>query len=130
MGILSSSARLTWSGYLNCRHLSGLDRAVAEGALARPDVWDPLLQLLWERGSIHEQNYVEHLTKTGLEVVRIDGVDVTDEAVPKTLEAMKSGTPVIVQAALSYDGSRRAWTGSSERPAAVVHLLLAPTSTA
>ena len=97
-------------GYLNCRHLSGLDRAVAEGALARPDVWDPLLQLLWERGSIHEQNYVEHLTKTGLEVVRIDGVDVTDEAVPKTLAAMKSGTPVIVQAALSYDG----WAGRAD----------------
>ena len=97
-------------GYLNCRHLSGLDRAVAEGSLARPHVWDPLLQILWERGSVHEQNYVEHLTKAGLEVVRIDGVDVTDEAVSKTLAAMKSGTPVIVQAALSSDG----WAGRAD----------------
>ena len=49
-------------GYLNCRHLSELDRAVAEGALAKPKVRDnPLLQLLWERGSVHEQNYVGHV---------------------------------------------------------------------
>ena len=30
-------------GYLNCHHLAALDRAVAEGALRRPYVWDPLL---------------------------------------------------------------------------------------
>ncbi len=89
-------------GYLNCRHLSGLDRAVAEGALAKPKVWDPLLEILWERGSVHERNYVEHLTKTGLEVVRIGGVDVTDETVSETLAAMKRGTQVIVQGSLSY----------------------------
>ena len=97
-------------GYLNCRHLSGLDRAVAKGALAKPKVWDPLLQVLWERGSIHEQNYVEHLTSAGLEVVRIDGVEVTNEAVSETLAAMERGTPVIVQGALSYDG----WVGRAD----------------
>ena len=56
-------------GYLNCRHLSALERAVAEGAVKKPYVSDPLLKILWERGSIHEQNYIEHLTKAGLEVV-------------------------------------------------------------
>ena len=50
-------------GYLNCRHLAALDRAVAEGALAKPKVWDPLLDILRERGAIHEQNYVEHLSE-------------------------------------------------------------------
>ena len=36
-------------GYLNCRHLTELDRAVAEGSLAKPKVRDdPLLQLLAE----------------------------------------------------------------------------------
>ncbi len=97
-------------GYLNCRHLSGLDRAVAEGALAKPKVWDPLLEILRERGSVHERNYVEHLSKTGLEVVRIDGVDVTDETVSETLAAMKRGTQVIVQGALSY----QVWGGRSD----------------
>ena len=97
-------------GYLNCRHLSGLDCAVAEGALAKPKVWDPLLQILWERGSIHEQNYVTHLEQAGLDVVRIDGVDITDDAVKDTLAAMKLGTAIIVQGALSHNG----WSGRAD----------------
>ena len=32
-------------GYLNCRRLSELDRAVAEGRLAKPKVYDPLLEI-------------------------------------------------------------------------------------
>ena len=94
-------------GYLNCRHLSELDRAAAEGSLAKPEVWDPLLRILWERGSAHEQAYVERLTQNGLEVVKIDGVDITDEAVSKTLTAMEQGAQVIVQGALSHQG----WAG-------------------
>ena len=97
-------------GYLNCQHLSGLDRAVAEGTLEKPKVWDPLLEILWERGSIHERKYVEHLTKTGLEIVAIDGVDVTDDAVAQTLTAMKSGAQAIVQGALSHE----AWSGRAD----------------
>jgi hypothetical protein len=87
-------------GYLNCRHLSSLDGAVAAGALSKPKLWDPLLQILWERGLIHEQKYVEHLTNAGLEVVRIGGVDVTDEAIFETLDAMRKGSHAIVQGAL------------------------------
>ena len=97
-------------GYLNCRHLSGLDCAVAGGALGKPKVWDPLLQILWERGSIHEQNYVTHLEQAGLDVVRIDGVDITDNAVKETLAAMKLGTAIIVQGALSHNG----WSGRAD----------------
>jgi uncharacterized protein len=51
-------------GYLNCKHLSRLDRAVAEGTLAQPKAWDLLLEILWERGSAHEKKYVEHLSKS------------------------------------------------------------------
>ncbi len=98
-------------GYLNCRHLFELDCAVAEGALAKPKVWNqPLLQILRERGAVHEQNYVEHLTESALEPVRIDGVDITEEAVSQTLAAMKRGTPVIVQGALSHNR----WVGRAD----------------
>ncbi len=97
-------------GYLNCHYLTALDRAVAEGARAKPRVWDPLLEILWERGSIHEQNYVDHLTNAGLTVVRIDGVDVTDAAVGETLAAMKDGAEVIVQGSLAHDG----WAGRAD----------------
>src|SRR6516162_376440 len=94
-------------GYLYCRHLAALDRAVAESGLKKPLIRDPLLEILWKRGLIHEQSYLEHLTKSGLEVVRIDGVEVTDAAVAETVAAMKNGVPVIAQGALSYGG----WVG-------------------
>ena len=97
-------------GYLNCRYLSALDRAVAEGALARPIVWDPLLEVLLERGSIHEQNYIVHLEKSGLDILCIGGFDVTEEAVEETLSAMKQGVAVIAQGALSYAG----WGGRAD----------------
>jgi predicted RecB family nuclease len=97
-------------GYLNCHHLAELDRAVAEGALLKPKVWDPLLQILSERGAAHEQSYVEHLTKAGLEVVRIDGIDVTNEAVAETRTAMRRGVSVIAQAALTHQG----WNGRTD----------------
>src|SRR6266446_6644198 len=97
-------------GYLHCHHLTVLDRAVAEGALSKPKVWDPLLQILSERGAAHERSYVEHLTKAGLDVIRIDGVDVTNEAVDATLSTMQRGVPVIVQAALSHQG----WNGRAD----------------
>src|SRR6185437_10484422 len=71
-------------GYLNCHHLAGLDRAVANGTLSKPKVWDPLLQILSERGAAHEQSYIEHLTTAGLDVVRIDCVEVSHEAVRET----------------------------------------------
>jgi hypothetical protein len=87
-------------GYLNCRHLSDLDRAVAEGRLAKPKVFDPMLEILWERGAAHEQNYLEHLTQAGLDVVKIDGVGVAESAVSETFAAMKKGTAVIAQGAL------------------------------
>src|ERR1700681_2450493 len=86
-------------GYLNCRHLTELDRAVAEGRLPKPKVWDPLLQILATRGSSHEENYVEHLMRAGLDVVRIDGPDISDQSVTATLAAMKRGAPVIAQGA-------------------------------
>lgn len=97
-------------GFLNCHHLVVLDRAVAEGALSKPKVWDPLLQILSERGAAHEQSYNEHLTKAGLEVVRIEGVEVTSAAVAETRAAMQRGTPVIVQAALAHQG----WNGRAD----------------
>jgi hypothetical protein len=84
-----------------------LDRAVAEGTLPKPKVWDPLLEILSERGAAHEQNYIEHLTKSGLEVVRIDGGDITNDSVGATLSAIRGGVQVIAQAAPSEQG----WNG-------------------
>jgi uncharacterized protein len=94
-------------GFLNCRHLSFLDLAVAEGSLSKPFVWDPLLRLLWERGSVHEAYYVEHLSRTGLDVASIMPTGTAAEAEAQTLATMRAGVPVIVQGTLSHDG----WVG-------------------
>ena len=97
-------------GYLNCHHLSDLDRAVAEGARSKPKSWNPLLEVLWERGAIHEQNYVKHLKAGRLDVIRIEGIDVNEESVAATIRAMQSGVPVIVQGALA-NGK---WSGRAD----------------
>ena len=97
-------------GYLNCHHLSELERAVAEEKLAKPKVFDPLLEVLRERGFRHEQSYIEHLKHAGLDVVRIDGIDVGDGAVSETIAAMKQGAPVIAQGALARQG----WAGRAD----------------
>jgi predicted RecB family nuclease len=88
------------SGYLNCRHLANLEKAVATGAIERPQAWDPLLDVLWERGKRHEQNFVDHLVKAGFDSVQIEGFEVTDKAVADTVAAMQAGREVIIQGAL------------------------------
>ena len=37
-------------GHLNCRNLTELDIGVAKGTIAKPKVWNPLLDVLRERG--------------------------------------------------------------------------------
>ena len=98
-GILRLSAT-DLVGHLNCRHLTALDHAVAAGALERPQVWDPLLEILRERGRRHEAAYIAHLQSSGLEIIEIPGVGIDDASVAATLEAMRSGAEVIVQGAL------------------------------
>lgn len=87
-------------GHLSCRHLTTLDHAVARGALARPVSFDPFLEILWERGAIHEQSYIDHLRASGLHAVRIEGVEITKSTAEQTLNAMRAGAQVIVQGAL------------------------------
>ena len=97
-------------GHLNCRHLTGLDIAVATGALEKPKVWDPLLQLLWERGARHEQAYIEHLKCQGFCLTVIDGIGVDDIAVSRTRDAMIAGDEIIVQGAFQLNG----WVGRTD----------------
>jgi len=97
-------------GHLNCRYLTQLDVAVARGEMAKPFIWDPVLELLAVRGAQHEKAYIDHLRSQRHEVSAIDGVGVDAESVNKTLAAMKAGAPIIVQAALK-DGR---WTGRAD----------------
>src|SRR5690606_14206462 len=84
-------------GHLNCRHLTALDIGVAEGTLAKPKCWDPLLEILQERGRRHEQGFVDHLEAQGFTVEKIEGVDITPDSVSATQAAMAAGTEIIIQ---------------------------------
>ncbi|MFZ0149279.1 MAG: hypothetical protein WAM72_13265 [Xanthobacteraceae bacterium] len=87
-------------GHLNCHYLTKLDLAVTKGKLEKPSVWDPVLELLVERGALHEQSYLDHLELNGLPILRIDGIGVDTHAVAQTLDAMRAGAPIIAQGAL------------------------------
>ncbi|MBY2926351.1 TM0106 family RecB-like putative nuclease [Rhizobium leguminosarum] len=97
-------------GHLNCRHLTGLDIEVAHGTLPKPAFWDPLLQILWERGVRHEQGFVDHLKAQGFDVTVIDGVGIDDGPVAQTRAAMIEGHPIIVQGAFRLNG----WVGRTD----------------
>lgn len=93
------------SNHLGCSHLTELNRKVALRLLDAPTYIDPSLEVLKERGRLHEAAYVEHLRSKGLTVVDLKGKPANE-----TLEAMKKGADVIVQAKLE-DGD---WLGFSD----------------
>ncbi|MCB0637344.1 MAG: TM0106 family RecB-like putative nuclease [Lewinella sp.] len=97
-------------GHLNCKHLSALDLQVAAGSLSKPDHYDPLLEILRERGFRHEQDFIAHLEESGFQITAIDGVDIYDEAVNATLQAMSDGQEIIVQGALRHGR----WSGRAD----------------
>jgi predicted RecB family nuclease len=97
-------------GHLYCCHLTRLDLAVANGELARPFVWDPLQQILAERGALHERGYVEHLRSSGYAVTFIDGAMIDQASVSQTIGAMEAGSQIIAQGALQSGG----WAGRTD----------------
>tara|TARA_R100000005_G_scaffold49016_2_gene23517 strand:- start:1981 stop:5388 length:3408 start_codon:yes stop_codon:yes gene_type:complete len=107
-GIQLSASDLV--GHLNCRHLTALDIGVCEGTLSKPHVWDPLLEILRERGRRHEDAFIQHLKDQGLTSAHIEGIDITPSAVAATREAMEAGVDVIIQAAMQNDR----WAGRAD----------------
>jgi len=83
---------------------------VSQDELAKPKGTSLLLEILWERGAAHEQEYIDHLESTGYQVVRIEGFDVDDAHVDLTIEAMRDGAEVIVQGALANE----TWGGRAD----------------
>ena len=87
------------SRFLGCHHRTGLDLAVAQGLLSRPKWVDPALQVLQERGLEHERQYVDALAAEGLTAMDLSEYEGLP-AEQRTLEAMRAGAAVIVQAVL------------------------------
>ena len=98
------------SHFLACRHLTALDLAAALERRPRPAKKDdPLLDLLRKRGEEHERAYVDTLRAEGRDVVTIPRGK-PDDAVAQTLDAIRGGADVIVQAALRHES----WFGYAD----------------
>ena len=87
------------ANHLACRHLTELDRAVAENRLAAPAWLDPALALLRERGLAHERAYVEYLSRQGVDVADLREAD-GESLAERTIQAMRQGAGAIVQGEL------------------------------
>src|SRR5207302_4125356 len=113
MKLLPSGLRRSASdlaNHLGCRHLTLLDRGVAEGRIEASRWRDPALQVMAERGLEHERQYLAHLKEQKLEVVRLPEDGPEAELLAKTLEAMRAGPEVIAQPTLG----RGRWLGRAD----------------
>jgi predicted RecB family nuclease len=97
-------------GHLNCRYLTELDLRVANGELAKPKIWDPALEVLAERGTLHERGFIKHIEAGGLSATVIEGVGVDAKALAATRDAMARGDAIIVQGALQVGR----WNGRAD----------------
>lgn len=104
-------------GYLECEHLTALERAVLAGLADRPHLNDPELDVLRRRGEQHERRYLAQLSSEGRSVVEIaldgsieDRGDQLRAAAAETERAMAAGADVIYQATF-FDGT---WRGHAD----------------
>lgn len=99
------------ANHLGCRHLTQLDLLAAHGQLS-PPVWiDPKLKTLQQRGLEHEDKYVHHLEETfGFKSHRVEEGLEGLAAVERTVELMRRGQDVIVQASLIH----ASWRGRAD----------------
>ena len=98
-------------GFLECGHLTSLERAAVYGHLEGPVRSDPVLDRIAQRGQLHEESFLESLLSEGFRVVKLE----PDRGLPRgqrlvkgrdeTLEAMRAGADVVYQAVL-FDGRR------------------------
>ena len=102
------------ANFLACRHTLTLELDAVRGLRTRPTYSDPLADQLRKRGEEHEQRYVASLRAKGLVVE--DLTPFKDPKAPmagkvaRTLDAMRRGADVIVQAALGND----TWSGYAD----------------
>ena len=103
-------------GYLACDHLATLELGRVEGLWEKPiRKDDPTIELIQQKGDLHEADYLASLRASGLSVIEIETGDLrTPEqlraAQAITLDAMRSGADVIFQATF-FDGR---WRGHAD----------------
>jgi uncharacterized protein len=93
------------SGFINCKHLTQLNRLAAEGVIKRPIRNNRVTEMLQLKGIEFENRFLEKFEAEGKTIVRIEQED--NDAFNKTIAAMQSGVDVVYQARLKKDN----WQG-------------------
>jgi len=106
--VIVSASDLT--RFIECRHLTGLDLAVARDQLAAPEHDDPALEVLFARGLAHEKAYLQRLRDVGLSIAEISYAGDLEQAERDTVEAMRAGFDVVYQGTF-FDGM---WRGHAD----------------
>jgi predicted RecB family nuclease len=83
--------------YVSCPHRVAMD---LRGNAADRDEVSPFVQLLWERGFVHEQEVISELQLPFLDLSKVKD----NEREKRTLEAMKRGEPLIYSGRISAGG--------------------------
>ena len=95
------------STHMSCRHATFLNLQLARKIIpSAPSYENPSLEALRQKGEEFEKGYINQLRESGKTVVEISRGN-AEEAVVKTLNAMRQGVDVIYQARLELD----AWNG-------------------
>ncbi len=106
-GLIVSATDLV--GFLECGHLTNLERAAADGLVPKPHQQDPEVELLQRRGGEHEQRYIDELEGDGRQVTRLiaDWDRPYEQRAAETEDLMRQRADVIYQATV-FDGR---WVG-------------------
>ena len=84
-------------GFLECGHLTSLERAAVSGHLERSVRSDPVLDRIAQRGQLHEERFLDSLLSEGLRAVKLESGPVLPRAQRlakmryETLAAMRTG---------------------------------------
>ena len=103
-------------GYLACDHLATLEMGRVAGLWERPHRRDdPTIELIQQKGDLHEAAYLDRLRAEGRTVVEISKDDLRTAnalraAAKDTVDAMRTGADVIFQATF-FDGR---WRGHAD----------------
>jgi uncharacterized protein len=103
-------------GYLACDHLATLELGRVAGLWERPHRRDdPTIEIIQEKGDLHERSYLDALRASGRTVAEIDKTEISTlddlrRAAEVTTAAMRDGADVVYQATF-FDGR---WRGHAD----------------
>ncbi|MGC4083730.1 MAG: hypothetical protein QM736_16870 [Vicinamibacterales bacterium] len=113
MKVVAGRIRLSATDLANhvaCRHLTALDRAVAEERLAPPESTAWLPASMQQRGEAHERAYVDYLRSTHAQVVDLRDCRFDTDGFRAVRDAMHSGADILLQAPLGDEQ----WIGRAD----------------